>query len=520
MIKLEISNVVKIYTVDDSLRSWLRKSFTLALEDTSIAFFDEYLDYVEIPRGGLSLLLPYLQKNSISFEIEDNTCKGEPVNYTSDIRLRPGQESLAEPCLRFKQGVIIAPPGVGKTVIGMWVIAQRGLRALWVTHADHLVDQALDAAEEFLKINRDDVGIIKAQKFKIGEKITIASSQTLANRDLTPFKNYWGIQIFDECHRFPSLTVVKSARAINPAYLYGFSATPTRTDGLEKAINFYLGNTICELTNQDAVNLGLILNPTVYVKQTGIVFNFNFAKYKLGYIALINDICNNVERNKLIIDTIADLYKQGRTTLCFSLRQQHCFYLANLLNVNYGIASSVITTRSGEIDEVREKYKILFSNSFKKIYKDIEKGAGITYFLESLNDLAIKCNSMMEEELAPLKAVSADAVVDKELKLFKSGVNKIAFSTFSKIQDGFDLKDLDAVILTAPSKSVRLIVQSIGRSQRIISSNDKNPIIINFLDQCVISKKHLRENLVIFKDRGIDVKYIPMNRKVSDVCTI
>jgi len=49
----------------------------------------------------------------------------EGNNFESDIELRPEQEGAIEKTLDKDFGVIVSPPGSGKTVIGLELIAQK-----------------------------------------------------------------------------------------------------------------------------------------------------------------------------------------------------------------------------------------------------------------------------------------------------------------------------------------------------------------------------------------------------------
>ena len=102
--------------------------------------------------------------------------------------MRPDQEAAIEKTLDKDFGVIVSPPGSGKTVIGLELIAQKRQPALIIVHRKQLFDQWIDRIQSFLKIPKKEIGQIGNQKFKVGEKITVAMIQSLSrSRKLKKF---------------------------------------------------------------------------------------------------------------------------------------------------------------------------------------------------------------------------------------------------------------------------------------------------------------------------------------------
>ncbi|MFN0213174.1 MAG: DEAD/DEAH box helicase family protein [Saprospiraceae bacterium] len=77
-------------------------------------------------------------------------------------------------------GILVAPPGSGKTVIGLKIIADKQQPALIIVHRKQLVDQWIERIRGFLGLSKSEIGQIGQGKFRIGEKVTIATIQSLA----------------------------------------------------------------------------------------------------------------------------------------------------------------------------------------------------------------------------------------------------------------------------------------------------------------------------------------------------
>jgi superfamily II DNA or RNA helicase len=86
------------------------------------------------------------------------------------------------------------------------------------------------------------VGIIQADKFNVkGNDIVIGMLQTLSMKefDNNAFDDF-GHVIIDECHTISSRIFSKALFKVNAKYMLGISATPNRSDGLMKVLNYQM----------------------------------------------------------------------------------------------------------------------------------------------------------------------------------------------------------------------------------------------------------------------------------------
>jgi superfamily II DNA or RNA helicase len=66
--------------------------------------------------------------------IEDERYLGEPVEFKFNGELTVVQSEAARALLGHDTGVFVAPPGIGKTVLGTYLVAQRARNTLILVH--------------------------------------------------------------------------------------------------------------------------------------------------------------------------------------------------------------------------------------------------------------------------------------------------------------------------------------------------------------------------------------------------
>jgi hypothetical protein len=204
---------------------------------------DETTDQIEIPRGFVGRLVRFCKEKSIGFEIIDERQKKEEVDFDSNISLYDYQEDALEITYKKDFGVIVAPPGSGKTIMGLELISRKQQPALIIVHRKQLLDQWVERIQSFLGIPKKEIGqIATAKNHRIGKKITIAMIQSLVKlKDVMEFANSFGTIIIDECHHIPAKTFREAIINFNTYYLYGLTATPFRKNNDEQLIFVYIG---------------------------------------------------------------------------------------------------------------------------------------------------------------------------------------------------------------------------------------------------------------------------------------
>jgi hypothetical protein len=192
---------------------------------------------IMIPRGFTAALVHFCRTENIPFKIIDRRNKKESIDIKSEINLQPFQKIVLDKVSDKDFGVIVSPPGTGKTIIALQIIASKKQPALILVHRKQLLDQWIERIQSFLKIPKKEIGQIGNQKDKIGKQITIAMIQTLARREkFEDIANRFGTIIIDECHHIPAKSFREAIVKFNTFYLYGLTATPQRKNNDQKLI--------------------------------------------------------------------------------------------------------------------------------------------------------------------------------------------------------------------------------------------------------------------------------------------
>jgi superfamily II DNA or RNA helicase len=304
-----------------------------------LRFYTETSDGLQLPRGCMRRLINACYHFGISFEIEDRRRQLPAVDFSFDGRLKPFQQRACDAMLKKDFGVLTAPTGAGKTVMGLYLLTQRGQPALIVVHTRELLHQWVSRIETFTGLPADDIGLIGDGKFDIGEKITVGMVQTLLKRapEVVP---HIGTIIVDECHHAPSRTFHECVAHFDCKYMIGLSATPWRRDRLSRLIFWFLGDQGHEVEKSHLIRSGDILEAEVIIRETDFKPAADPSVY---YTRVMSELVEDKERNHLITADIAQEARQSNgICLVLSDRKVHCSILQSYLKYNHKIESELL----------------------------------------------------------------------------------------------------------------------------------------------------------------------------------
>ena len=457
---IEVSNIIKISGCTDSQKKALRDKYrVLNPEYITKQRLNKRLfgtpKYLEIAKViGDDIILPHgiISELKAGVEITEKYSDFKSVEYNSTIELRDYQQKAIDLAISQGCGVLQLPCGAGKTMIGLGLIAQIGGRALWLTNKKELLQQAKDRAKEYFKCDKSYFGAITEGK-ENASKLTFATVQTLANKDLDDYKDYFDVVVIDECHH--CVGTVKSMSQfdkvlskLNCKYKFGLTATPKRDDGLEKAMYCILGKTCFELSKDDIaenfcpVTVGRVTakyddQGNEYIDDIDEITDVDgtLNPSKLG-----DFLSNNAQRNKTIINILADL--KGEPTLVLSARTKH---LQNL----------------------------------KELYDDTVKGK----------------SAYIDGKMTSKKAKEER---QKILDDMRNGNVDVLFATYTLAKEGLDIPILQNVMLAYPTKNETTITQSCGRVERV-HPNKKRGFVIDIEDDERIFKRYRQTRNRIYK---------------------
>ena len=297
-----------------------------------------------LPRGTMGHLIRHCQNDGIAYRIEDHRRSLPLIDFTFTGLLKPFQQAAIDAMMPKHFGTLSAPTGSGKTVMALFMIAERRQPALIIVHTQDLADQWVKRIETFLDIPQSDIGRIGGGKKTTGDRITVALVQSLYKcaEEIAP---HIGFLIVDECHRCPSRTFTEAVSLFDSKYMMGLSATPWRRDNLSKLIFWHLGDVQYAIDKKDLVETGDILPAQILVRPTEFKAHHDPTK---AYSKMLAELTADDLRNRLIASDVAiEAEKTDGICLVLSDRKQHCETLKAILTFRHKIAAEVLT---GDVD--------------------------------------------------------------------------------------------------------------------------------------------------------------------------
>ena len=319
---------------------------------------EEVGNKVILPRGFLSQLTEFMDSNNIPYKIKTDAMDFEETSFSNFIRLKDGQKNAVNQILKNTNGILLSPPGSGKTIMALEIITQLKLPTIIFVHRNQLLHQWIERIEQFLGIPKAHIGIISGVKKKLGKQITVASLQSLVrHKNLKDLQTKFGVVIIDECHHIPAKTYRETIRSFNSKYCYGLTATHERKHDQQFIAELCIGPVIAEIKTPSIVE-----SRKFDIKIMSSILELPFRYKNDHYEILAKTISYDTARNKLIVETICDHLKHNHKILILTERKEHIEILAlHLRNT-----TEIITLSGDDSAKQRKlKYDQIKSGNFK-----------------------------------------------------------------------------------------------------------------------------------------------------------
>ncbi len=362
--------------------------------------------------------------------------------------------------------LLVLPTGGGKTLTAAYWLLRNAVdqnkKILWLAHRHLLLEQAAEAfarnAYTDTMVNRTvfNYRIIsgmhdKPVHIQKTDRILIASKDSMI-RSLDKLKNWLnGEEIYlviDEAHHAVAKSYKKIIQYVadhtKSMKLLGLTATPFRTSEDEQgALKQVFTDDIVYKTDLDAlIKKGILATPTFIDCNTNIQFTEHLGVQALKSIEnldtlpenIANDIADNKERNRIIVEEYLHNYEKYGQTIVFALNKVHAIALNKLFNEKgkaYGIRSEFI------ISEVQDMI------------------TGITI---------------------------SNADNERKIEAYRNGEIQVLINV-NILTEGTDLPKTHTVFLTRPTVSTTLMTQMVGRALRgLKAGGTKEAYIVSFVD--------------------------------------
>jgi len=251
-----------------------RMRLSTALTPRIISCAEDLPEHIALPRGCVPDVSALLDELGIGLIIDDRRHADDILEVDFQGQLRPLQLEAVEALAAHDTGVLVAPPGAGKTVVGIHMIAKRARNTLILVHRQPLLDQWKNQIALFLDIRPQDIGQIGGGRRKPNGRLDIGMVQSLVRKGRVDERiGQYGNIIVDECHHVPAVSIERVLAESHAKYFTGLTATPHRRDGLHPILHMQLGPTRYVMDAQHAaessIEYRLIVRDTRFTVDPG-----------------------------------------------------------------------------------------------------------------------------------------------------------------------------------------------------------------------------------------------------------
>lgn len=404
-------------------------------------------DRLVLPRGAARAADELFRKAGGRLEMTDQRPTAVAADLAFHGELMPEQKVAVDAMLLHDDGVLLAPPGAGKTVMGCALIAERKVSTLILVHRKQLQDQWRSRLGQFLGLEQKQVGALAGDGVQGGSSIVIGMIQALAKSPhpgalLEPFAQV----IVDECHHVPAASFEAVMKACPARYFLGLTATPNRKDGLQKILFLQCGpiRHRMETAADPAIDRLLVLRD--------IHLGLPPQKMQMPVHQLWGLLANHEERNRIIAADIADALAQGRRCAVLSDRKEHLVTLERILSEALPGGAKHVHRINGTMGKKAR------AATLANVVDHVEEGAGFALL-----------------------------------------------ATSSLVGEGFDLPQLDTLFLTLPVSFKGRIIQYAGRLHRVCEGKSEVRIYdYSEPDHPLTTHMH-RKRMVVYRSMGYRV---------------
>ncbi len=289
-----------------------------------IACYEQTGDHLLLPRGCFDPVVEELTAHGVKTDVADLRSDGTPISASFQGVLSEAQRAAVTALAQHDVGVLVAPPGAGKTVIATALIASRARSTLVLVHRRPLLEQWIVRLGEFLDIELDGIGTTIDRPGSSG--IDVVMIQSLPRRDLSDLQRY-GHVVIDECHHVPAFTTERVLRELPARAVTGLTATPARRDGHHPIITMQCGpirHTMTAATQVETATRRVLLarEPP---------FDFTALPPDPGIQEVLGAVAADRNRTaRIAADVLAEL-REGRFPLVLTERREHLDTLAQLI---------------------------------------------------------------------------------------------------------------------------------------------------------------------------------------------
>ena len=199
-------------------------------------------DRLVLPRGVIADAAQLVRRAGGRLHLTEQRPPQTPFPFTFHGALTAPQQAAVDALHAHDEGVLVAPPGAGKTVMACALLARRGVTTLILVHRQSLLEQWRVRLAAFLGLGPRDIHRLGGAKRTAAAPVALGMLQSVARSPhpetlLEPYAHV----IVDECHHVPAAGFEAALKACPARFILGLTATPRRKDGLQKLLHLQCG---------------------------------------------------------------------------------------------------------------------------------------------------------------------------------------------------------------------------------------------------------------------------------------
>ena len=282
-----------------------------------VTCFEHDESELRLPRGLLDQVTMLL--TDAGYHVTTSIESGKPADIDLNFvgELREAQQIAVDSILSHDDGVLVAPPGAGKTVIACALIAARATPTAILVNRAELLEQWRDRLTQFLTLHDNQIGQLGNGRRKRRGVVDLIMMQSISHRDADPsVLEEYGQIIVDECHAIAAPSIEAAIRTVNVANWVGLTATPFRADKMDGLITMQCGPVRHTMTDVARPERQLVVHETAFTTDEPGTDGPSIQ-------AIYSELTVDKHRNDLIVEHVGNAIHAGRTCLVLTSRVDH-----------------------------------------------------------------------------------------------------------------------------------------------------------------------------------------------------
>lgn len=350
-----------------------------------------------------------------------------------NVALRPYQRNCVDAILASpaQRKLAVLPTGAGKTFVVVALQHTLKAKTLFIAHRRELISQTVNAFQNYDA--ETSVGVVMADQNELGNDVTVASIQTLANPNrLLQLDTDYNLIVVDEAHHI----YARSYRHL--LYRYGLCDKIT--------------------ASMDGKDVSASLTPLLSEKRT--LLGITATPIRSNKDESLNDVFDEKVFSLAITDLIPDYLCDFR---CITVQTQ--LDMSNVSVSNGDLSASGVD----EVFQATEFFDLLpdiISEHIpdrKRVLVFVSTVDGVHSVMSILQNAGIPCGFVIGD----MKKDDRRETLDK----FKTGEIQVMVNCMV-LTEGYDCPEVDAIVVLRPTKSALLLQQMIGRGLRTAEGKD------------------------------------------------